>query len=262
MSRINPETDVLTFQCKDIVSRDIFVKKDLDSEDSGEHTVEASGNKLSGRRFQIQLFGADINGRSVALQVDNFRPFFYIRIPDVLATNAGAISMLKRWVLNGVPEDVKMYTSLDVCKHKTLFDYNGGALATFLMVTVPSQALWRSLKDKLLTKSSEPKIYEVRSLFGVVAIPILKTALRSDDVASLNADGDMIALKIYEANIDPVLRFFHIQNISPAGWVRVDANDWTMSDQNDAKVSVNAMAEWSDVGAATEASMANRVVGY
>ena len=252
---MNPEIDTLYFQCKDILSRDILTKHE-DTSDGSYDEERPAPSKVSGKRFLIQIFGADTAGKSVTLQVENFAPFFYIRVPNALANSAGAIRTFKTWVSNGIPIDMIPYCHLDIEKHKTLFDYNGGEMATFLKITVPSLVLWRALKDRVLTKSCEPKEYEVRSLFGAGAIPILQTSVRSDDVATLSVGGDLVALKVYEANIDPILRFFHIRGISPAGWIRVDAGKWEITEGRDAKTTVCATADWSDVLGGDDAGMA------
>ena len=255
---MNSETEPLYFQCKDILSRDIF----LETEDSGPDSEKDSvtDKKASNKRFQIEIFGTDISGRSITLQVENFYPFFYVRVPNVLANSASAIRTLQAWISNGIPKDIQPYARLEMERHKTLFDYNGGEMGAFLKITVPSLTLWRSLKDRLLTKSCEPREYEVRSLFGAAAIPVLQTSVRGDDVASLSAGGDLIALKIYEANIDPVLRFFHIRNISPAGWIHIPAGGWELNDKRDAKTTICAKADWSDVAAGEDAGMAPYIV--
>lgn len=262
--KLNPETTPLVFHCKDIVARDAFVASTADSDgdesdarsfSSGDAETRAPArSKLSNRRFQILLFGTDEDGRSISLAVDNFRPFFYVRIPDVLARSAAAHRNLITWMMHGVPTDAAALTTMEIETHKTLWDYNGGAAATFLKITVPSQALWRSLKDRLLTASSEPIPYETRSMFGAVAVPLLRTAPRAAagtcaDVAAISDDGSRVALKVYEANIDPVLRFFHIQDVSPAGWIRVEAGNWDLWESRDAKTDVAAVCDATDVKA-------------
>ena len=262
----DPETSEFLFQCKDILSRDVFVAASDDGSpevvadhDSDEPASPAT--RARSRRFQIQLFGSTPTGASVCLQVDNFMPFFYVRIPDALASSGLAQRNLTKWIMNGVSKEEAPYTTIVLETHKTLFDYNAGAQATFLKITVPSQALWRSLKDRFLNKSSEPLTYETKSMFGLKAIPVLLEAPRSNDIAYLSEDGATISLKIYESNIDPALRFFHIQDISPAGWIQVKAGDWTYSDSRDARVTLSVAADWSDIHSGPDKGMAPYIVG-
>ena len=254
---MDPDTVDLQFQCKDILGRDVFIGHRDDDSSDGPPT---SRDKLSNRRYQILLFGLTASGESVCLQVDNFCPFFYIRIPDVLRGDVKAVKHMTTWLLNGVPMCEHRNTKIEVETHKTLWDYNGAKNSTFLKVTVPSQALWRALKDKLLNKSSVPIEYKIRELFGDTTVEALASVRVGEEIESLSADGTCIALKVYESNIDPMLRFFHIQDVSPAGWVRVLAGNWTEMSSTDARASILAVADWADVVSGT-GSVAPYLIG-
>ena len=255
MSRLRPETDILSFQCKDILSRDSFAVRADDGDDGyasegepREYVARRPTDTVSGRQFEILLFGSTADGKSVCLKVQGFKPFFYLRIPDALATDDKAIRNLEHWLMNAIPEPDVAGTTIVLEKHKTLMDYTGGAAATFLKITVPSQALWRAVRDRVLSKSYEPLAYDVKSLFGVAAIPkLLAAGTIAGDIHSLTPDGGVVGLKVYEANIDPVLRFFHIRNISPAGWVTIGAGDYDTSSDRDANVAIRVEADWDDV---------------
>ena len=238
--------DILTFQCKDILSRDI-VRKDTSSSDSDD---ESKHKKEKEKVFQIQLFGSDEKGQSVCLQVNNFQPFFYVRIPECFATSASAKRKFQHWVFEGHAD-----TDIVEEKHKTLMDFTNGTYATFYKLTVGSLEAWRNLKNRFLNKSSDPILYPVNSLFGVPDV-----SHRTDEFAAVTEDGQKIALRVYEANIDPVLRFFHIQDISPAGWICVEKDNWTIAHTRDAKTHVSAVCDWSDVKKADDKGMAPYLV--
>jgi DNA polymerase elongation subunit (family B) len=180
--------------------------------------------------------------------VDKFRPFFFIRIPDVIRDDKVAFLHFKEWVSNAIPLEVKSYVDLTKEFHKTLFDYNQGVESAFLKITVPSQALWRKLKDKFLNKSCVPIEYEMKSLFGAEALEMLQTGVVvGSDVESMSADKTRLALKVYEANIDPMLRFFHIQNVSPAGWIHIDAGKWDETESDELSTTITASADYEDI---------------
>ena len=115
----DPEKDTLLFQCKDILSRDAFPDSPLDSDDDRRSTDSAPKAQ---KEYQILLFGTDPQGQSVALQVTNFKPYFYVRIPDCLATNDTAKKNLQAWVLDGVPQESLYAVSLDYTDHSVLMD--------------------------------------------------------------------------------------------------------------------------------------------
>lgn len=260
---MDSETSPLDFQCIDIISKDVYNSKGShsDSESSlEERKARRERSKLENRQYQIILFGITQNAKSVALYIENYKPFFYVRIPNALARSTIAERNLRNWLMNAIPSSCAMETTMEVEQHKTLIDYNGGYMATFMKITFPSQILWKSLRDRLLNKMSEPIVYETRALFGAAAIPTLRMAARSDDMAFVEEDGTRVALKVYESNIDPMLRFFHILNIKPASWVHIEPMNWDICDTSDAKTDIVATCDYRDMAAGPD-SMAPFLVG-
>lgn len=228
---MDTEKKPLLFQVKDIVTRDVFGVQERGYEEDGPR------DRFANRFYQMILFGTQEDGKSVALTVQNYRPFFYVRIPDVLAKNAEAKRQFLTWVNTHIPESVASHVSLTYEEHNVMFDYNGGNKGCFLLLQVPSQALARHLKDKFLNKYSTPLFHRTTTLFGrTPVVTVTNDALLK---------GDTIGLKVYESNLNPMLRYCHIQDISPAGWVTVD--EWEPDDSVDAKVAVKAVAEYTDV---------------
>jgi DNA polymerase elongation subunit (family B) len=239
----------LEFQIKDIVTRDVYR---VDEPDEEERAFEGHGeghgegreerDRFKNRYYQMTLFGTQEDGKSVALTVQNYRPFFYVRIPDALAKNADAKRAFLAWVTTHIPESVGAQTSLTYEEHGVLFDYNGGKKGCFLRIQMPSQALMRHLKEKFLNKSSTPIFYPITTLFGRAAASSFADAA---EATKANVQGTKIGLKVYEANMDPMLRFCHIQNISPAGWVTV--KEWEPDHSLDARVAVSAVTDFKQV---------------
>lgn len=52
--------------------------------------------------------------------------------------------------------------------------------------------------------------------------PVLKVECRSMRAFRIAAsEASTLGLTVYESNLDPVLRFIHVQNLAPCGWVRI-----------------------------------------
>ncbi len=207
-------------------------------------------DKLARKAYQILLYGADAAGKSVCLQVEDFRPYFYVQIPT--GVGKPEIRALEDWIRGLVPSSMQHRVVMTTEQHQTLWDYNGCKKSQFLRVEVPSQALWRRLKDQFLTKQSTARVYYTRTLLGAAAIPKLNAATAAnaevlESMGFLSADGTKIGLKVYEANIDPVLRFFHERDLAPAGWMQVAAGDWEWAEGSAAKAAICATTHWSKV---------------
>ena len=89
----------------------------------------------------------------------------------------------------------------DVCEyklveHKTLYDFDANKSYKFIYISC------HNLKP----------IYKLKSLYYDRETQKLNKGLLFRGTYT----------KIYETMIPPLLRFFHIQNISPSGWVRIE----------------------------------------
>ncbi len=207
-------------------------------------------DKLARKVFQILLYGSDAKGHSVCLHVEDFRPYFFVRLPTGVSKTA--VRVLEAWIRRSVPDTIQHRVALRQETHKTLLDFNGGKLAHFLRVEVPSQALWRRLKDLFITQQCKPRLYYTRTMLGEGAVSALNAAVAEnaevlESLGFLSADGSKIGFKLYEANIDPVLRFFHERDLAPAGWMRVGAGDWEHAEGSAAKAVICATATWTKV---------------
>ena len=57
-----------------------------------------------------------------------------------------------------------------------------------------------------------------------------------------------IKIELYESNIDPMLRFMHIQNISPSGWIRISADNYQNNEPKMSTCEVDvSVPEWNHV---------------
>ena len=241
-----------------MVLDDVSEESPAYSSGSDEPKKMTADDKLARKVFQICLYGTDEHGRSVYLQVEDFRPYFFLQIPT--GVGKAAVRNLEEWIRKQIPDEVQHRVAITTEFHKTLLDYNGGKKGQFLRIEVPSQILWRRLKDLFLNKQSKPRLYPTKMLLGSAAIPQLNAAAGNpevlDSMGFLSADGTKIGIKVYEANIDPVLRFFHERDLAPAGWMQVAPNDWDYLEGSAAKAKICASCSWTKVAPSDAVALA------
>jgi DNA polymerase elongation subunit (family B) len=248
--QLNPDKDSLVFQCLDLQTMDCLVINDSSSfSSSSRGSIDSDEPKkvaATEKHFQILLFGTDALGSSICLQVEDYRPYFYVRIPDCLADNKVYQTHLEGWFRELVPEHIQSSITIRLEYHKTLWDYNGGKMSAFFRIEVPSLTVWRSMRDLVMTKQCTPRVHETKKLFGTKAASVLPT-INDESFGYLSKDRSRIGLKVYEANIDPVLRFFHERDIAPAGWITVPPGEWEWTDGSSARASIRATCNWKSV---------------
>ena len=150
-------------------------------------------------QFVIQMFGINERGETCCIIVRNYEPFFYVKVPESWGFDAKArfIAELKKAV-GKFSEDSILADECKLLRRKKLYGFDGGKDHKFLMLKFKNVATMNRVKNMW---------YE-----------------RKGTEWRLNPRGYMFqneATLLYEANIPPLLRYFHIKDISPSGWVLV-----------------------------------------
>ena len=149
------------------------------------------------KKMVIQIFGINEVGETCALFVEDMNPFFYVLVPDTWNeyTKKNFVNaMIRQLHLN---EDAIVKDKCAIVKRKKLYGFDGGKQHNFIVLYFKNLAIMNKVKN----------------LWYVVS---------SENAFDLNPDGysyNGTSLKIYESNIPPLLRFFHLNEISPSGWI-------------------------------------------
>lgn len=190
-------------------------------------------------QYQVYMFGVTGEGHSVCLKVNQFEPSFFVQLPTSQwegkskAYIQEKIKQHKQHLLYGKYESTyygktterrvipyKLQSHLSYAKlvyRKDFWGFNNGEEFPFLKIKVKSLALYNALKW-YYTKELVPKQ----------------------------------GYKLYESNINPLLRFMHERKIDPCGWVRLNGGTYeVLSDEGDeipmSRCQINAVANYSDV---------------
>jgi len=170
----------------------IYNDKGTDDEEKGYHKDSNS--------FMIQMFGINEQGVTASIVVEDYRPFFYVKVDEAWNKN------LKISFLNHLKAKLGKYyqDSIVECKlieRKKLYGFDGGKLHKFILLKFSNINVFNKTKNFWYTNEineegeSEHKLINIGYKFGETYT------------------------ELYEANIPPLLRFFHIQETSPSGWI-------------------------------------------
>ena len=193
-----------TFQILDAFAQDICVEAEtettreisyLDEEyyDSDGEVIHrrrkskgSTGGYSKPREMIIHLFGKTAAGELIRMNVHGFEPFFFVKLPSTISQRA--------FKLLFDAEHFRHPVKITFEKRKVLFGFTGDAEYTFARLSVKSLQAFRDLRSVFLNKEGEPCFQKT-------------------------------PMSVYEATLDPMLRFFHLRNIKPCGWVTTDAED-------------------------------------
>jgi len=149
-------------------------------------------------KFMIQMFGVDEQGKTYSLTAEGFNPFFYIMVNDTWT-----IKMKDEFLVHLKTKMGKFYddsiTKCKIIKRKKLYGFDGNKEHKFIFLEFANLSAFNKAKNLWYSDYSSGHT-------------LLKNGY---------TDFNNTNIILYEANIPPLLRFFHMQNISPSGWVAV-----------------------------------------
>ena len=137
-------------------------------------------------KFHIFAFGVNLDGNNVSLDITSFYPFFFIEIPI-------------NWTKDCI------YTIKEVLNFK-------GKSIEFL-----ERKRYHGFENNKIRKFLKLSFYNQRSM---------KSVRWNINNNAFNISGKDYRFKLYESNIDPLLRFTHLRDILTAGWIKIEKGNF------------------------------------
>lgn len=150
--------------------------------------------------YKIYMFGVTENSESVCLKVDDFTPYFFAKIPDELQSKWTDFhtTEVKNYLIKKLWKSKKGLVKVTVIDKFDIDGFKNEERFKFLKIIFKNEKTYKRAKYILSPGALRPK-------------PVIPSISPKDLIFTL-----------YEANIEPFIRFCHIQDIKTAGWVRVD----------------------------------------
>jgi DNA polymerase elongation subunit (family B) len=149
----------------------------------------------SNKEFIIQMFGINEKGETVSIYVEGYSPFFYIKVPDNWKDSH------RCGIINQIREELGYYSESIInhkfVEQKTLYGFDGGKKYKFILIEFCCESSMKKAKNLWYSYNSKKE--------------------RFLDAYEYGPDKTYL----YEANIPPLLRMFHIKEISPSGWISI-----------------------------------------
>jgi DNA polymerase elongation subunit (family B) len=176
---------------------------DSSGDQQNEQYQHSNGYK---KRMVIQMFGLNEQGETCALFVEDMNPFFYVMVPSDWTER-----IKKQFVIDvvkklGFAEGLIIKEKCALVKRKKLYGFDGGKMHNFVVLYFKNLAIMNRVKNLWYISCPETNSYDLNP-------------------EGFNYNG--ACLKIYESNIPPLLRFFHMNEISPSGWVEFSKENAT-----------------------------------
>ena len=182
-------SDTIEFQAIDWHGYDVDVNANADDDDDdNDENEEGFKKKPKKYEYVIKVFGRTLEGSTVSLNIRGFTPYFFLKVVG---------NQAKSSVGNNI---------------------------AYIKQRLDSSLPWWAKKELLSVKEVQRKEYwgftnnEIRSFLKIqfTTYKAMKATIRLIEDNQLG-----VRVKLYESNIEPMLRFLHYKNIQPCGWVTV-----------------------------------------
>ena len=212
---------------------------------------------MDNKEFIIQMFAIDEEGKSYSIKVTDFQPFFYVRVANTWGVTKkkkfiSHVKMLLRQEELGRKYDdfkkgrkafikpkleeneekeeyiyrnkqhYKSYyehsiVGCKIIKRKKLYGFDAEKDHRFILMKFQNTSAMHKVKNLWYDHVKDPT-----SLFGTKSI-----------LKPFRALG--VKTELYEAKLPPLLRYFHMKEISPSGWIelpRKKIKEWEETNTN------------------------------
>ena len=156
---------------------------------------------VDAQMFIIQMFGINEQGETFSIEVHDFKPYFYCLIPShfTISDKNDFVSHIKQKVGNYYAESI---LDCALIKRKKIDGFDAQSDHKFICFKFKGMS----------------SFYKARNLW-------YNEIKKDDEVKQVLKSGGYnymgYSIKLYEANIPPLLRYFHIKEISPSGWIKL-----------------------------------------
>jgi len=155
-------------------------------------------------KFVIQMYGINEQGETFSILVQDFHPFFFVLVDDHWTQRHCDIfrdELLSK--LGGGKRAKSSLLNVELVEYNKLYGFTAGKKSKFVQLTFQNSASMMRVRNfwyKTIYSANENE-KPIRKL-----CPLYSQKCK---------------LELYESKLPPLLRYFHIYNVSPSGWVFV-----------------------------------------
>lgn len=195
-----------SFRLFDFHVADTIEKPDYDNDDASDdessNPSSTSSRKIPDRKMTISMYGINEKGETACIMVHDYKPFFYIKVANHWGESEriGLLEHIRDLV--GKTHS-KFVTGMILERHRDLYSFSAGEPVLFARIEFTNMSTMNKVRNLWFSQNIEP---------GKDRRQAKEFRYRS------------VALELFESNIPPLLRCFHIHEISPSGWVSIPGN--------------------------------------
>ena len=170
-----------------------------DDESTSSNESRSKRIPISEQQFHIQMFGIN-ESETASITITDYNPFFYVKVGDNWKDQHAYEFLEHIKQFEEIRRMASAILSIKLIDRKKLYGFTGGKTHKFVMIEFKNIRTMNAVKNLYYSYDSNNNRKFKPLVFN-------KTTTQ-----------------LYESSIPPLLRYFHIQEVSPSGWVFVQTN--------------------------------------
>lgn len=197
---------------EDASSGDDAQYRGKDSDGDGDGFAPIGNRKPKDQKqFIIQMFGLSAKGETCCIYITDYKPFFYVKVSATWTQREA--NEFTEFVLAKLGKSGKFLksgiVSQNMEEHHKLYGFSAGKTFKFIKYVFHNAATMSKFKSAWYEKVDAAPNADAKYSVSRKLRPLVFKK---------------VSTELYESTIPPLLRYFHIQNISPSGWIRVQTS--------------------------------------
>ena len=241
----------LIFQITDIKSYDESVdvsefESDDDNSSDDEKNKGKNNYEQNTDKYFMTVFGITLNDIAVSVKIYGFEPYFYVYAPEVknkdqldkfikcLKSNLSKKFQLEPITNYGFIER-KKFVGFDPEKDKKTGKFIGNKKHQFICIKFRSKRIMQMCASILTPKDDDGRILNGKRAVEKMCSKRFELNERP---------------KLYESNIDPLLRFLHVRDLQSCGWAMIKCRKYVVNDIEESKnanVQLDITVDWKNI---------------
>lgn len=179
--------------------------------------------------YTIRLFGRTDNDKTIYVRVDKYTPYFYVEIPEY-------------W------KKYQATVFVDSLRDKIGYKYKDSIVAYDV---VKKHKFWGHSDDKIYTY--------IRLIFRNMDAMRIYEKLLNKKLQIKGVNNRPWKYKVYESNIEPLIRCMHIQNLNACGWIEIQ-NGKYKDIGSETHCEINISTNWTNLKKVEDDSIAPFII--
>jgi len=182
------------------IANDLIQEGDNDDDDDEGEKV-GKRKRTDNKQFLVQMYGINERGETCSITVDDFEPFFYVKVGDDWTNNKMHVMLSE--IKSSVGDYYKdSIVNFELIESQKLYGFTAGKRSKFVKIVFRNTVVMNKVKNLWYQQTPDGS----RRLKSAASLAPFQRGTQ-----------------LYEANLPPLLRFFHLTQIYPNGWIMVSA---------------------------------------